>query len=294
MACDIGEALNVVGSHAVFKDSMMQIRHTGWLVLTAAFAALPQLGCSGQGEFHVPEFLKTETPGQVARNAFNVYDADTRRRSVEKLSAAPFGGEEAYVKTYRLLIDDPDPTVRAAAAKALGMHGDTTDALTLSRLLRHDETSYVRWEAAKGLQRIHNPSTTAPLMQAALEDRDPDVRMAAAYALGQYPSVEVFGSLVSALEDRNFGVIKAAERSLELLTGQDLNQDSAAWLAFQKEAGPALFADQQTYTFQPYQDPGGFVDSLKFWDKAEPAKAQKPRGLEPEPVKEADESTSES
>jgi len=221
------------------------------------------------------------TPRQAVLGAFNVYDADVRRRSVNELAAAPFGGEQKYVRTYRLLIDDPDPTVRAACAHALGLHGDVEDAERL--IIRLDDVGVmVRWEAAKALQKIHNPSAAKPLIVAMRRtDEDADVRKAAAVALGQYAEPRVFDALVGALEDVNHSVVVAARRSLKTLTGYDFGSDGAMWLAWAALPETNLFERQETYTWQPYQGPAGIVDKVKFWNKTpEQSLPRVPTGLE--------------
>jgi len=219
-------------------------------------------------------------PSQVAREAFNVYDADLRRRSVALLSSSYFGQEEPYVRMYRLLIDDQDPTVRAACAHALGLHGTTQDAPTLIALLK-DDTGFVRWEAAKALQKIHYPDAAGPLMQVMADDEDPDVRLAAAAALGQYPTRAVFNSLVGALSDHNFGVVQTAEVSLSQLTGQELGTDGGPWLDFAAKHPGDLFAAQKRYTYMPYQKPPSKLKKIKFWDKPQVVHPQAPVGLGP-------------
>jgi len=233
-----------------------------------------------QGPSKVMEKFSPPTPAQEARNVFNVYDPDIRRRALNNLSASPFGGEGPYVRLYRLLIDDPDPTVRAAAVKALGLHGEAKDvALVAIRL--NDEADMVRWEASKALQKIHNPTAIKPLINSLANDSDPDVRMASAGALAQYPTPKVYSSLVSALDDTRHGVVLAAAKSLATLTGTDLGIAGNSWLTFRDKQGANLFANQQVYTWQPYTPPRGFTDKIKFWKKApEPKPAQTPVGLE--------------
>ena len=224
-------------------------------------------------------FIKP-TPSQVAREAFNVYDADKRRRSVALISASSFGHEQPYVRMYRLLIDDQDPTVRASCAHALGLHGTAEDALIIIPLL-HDSTGFVRWEAAKALQKLHNDQAIRPLIETLTEDEDADVRMAAATALGQYPNLAVYNALVGALSYRDFGVVQASADSLALLTGEDLGTDGVAWLDFAADnPGARLFANQQLYTYTPYQKPPGRLQKMKFWEEKDPIRPQIPTGLE--------------
>jgi len=240
-------------------------------------------GCTGSNSggdvfADMVEPFLTPKPSEVARQAFNVYDPDLRRRSIALLSSSHFGHEEPYVRMYRLLIDDLDPTVRAACAHALGLHGTTQDAPTLTALLK-DDTGFVRWEAAKALQKIHHPDAVGPLMQAMANDLDNDVRMAAAAALGQYPTRPVFNALVGALADHNFGVIQTAAHSLSLLTGQELGTDGGPWLDFASANTSTLFAGQRQYTYTPYQAPPGKLSKIKFWEEQEVAQPQQPVGL---------------
>lgn len=225
--------------------------------------------------------ISPETPGQVARSAFNVYDADVRRDSVNKLAATKFGGEPAYLRLYRLLIDDPDPTVRAACCKALGLHGQVQDIeLLLPRV--YDTATPVRWEAAKALQKIHSPSAMEPLGMLLASDEDADVRQAAAIALGQYPTIAVFNQLVGALDDRTYSVVGAAHQSLHTLTGQDYGTSGSDWLIFARKDPKAIFADRLQYTWQPYVKPRTFWDKMQFWKKKPlPPEPQVPRGLTP-------------
>ena len=225
--------------------------------------------------------LSRPTPAQEARNVFNVYDPDIRRRALNNLSASPFGGEDPYVRLYRLLIDDPDPTVRAAAVKALGLHGEVKDVGLIAVRL-NDQANMVRWEAAKALQKIHNPGAIKPLINTMAQDSDPDVRMACAHALAQYATPEVFSSLVSALDDTRYGVVLAAAESLAILTGEDLGIDGSRWLAYRDKHGSNLFANQKVYTWQPYTPPRKVTDKFKFWKKPVPPKApQTPVGMDP-------------
>lgn len=258
----------------------------GWLVCGAVLTCLlvSLTGCGGNASASsdksilaglVPGF-DTPSPGAAARDAFNVYDADKRRRSVVLLSNASWGGEAPYLKTYRLLVDDPDPTVRAAAIAALGRWGDPTDVPALGRLLdeKNESSDLVRWEAAKALQRIHDEKAIAPLAQALITDIDADVRQASAMALGQYPSRRAFDALVGGLDDDDFAVVTASAESLKTLTGQDYADDGERWWQWAKD-NPNIFADKQTYYYPQYHKRPSMIDRVQFWkDTSEPTPKQ--------------------
>lgn len=224
--------------------------------------------------------LRGESPTQMARDALNTYDADRRRDAVVRLSMRDFGGDDPFVRLYRLLLDDPDPTVRAAATMALGEHGHVNDG-PLIALMLEDEAAYVRWEAAKALQKVHHTGAIKALSQAALEDEDDDVRMAAATALAQYADPAVFQTLVAALDDRVYSVTRAANGSLRILTGQSLEPIASQWLAFARQRGTDLFVDRQPFQYQTYVAPSGWVDSLTFWrERSARTASHVPRGLD--------------
>ncbi len=226
------------------------------------------------------EPMMPPTPGQAARDAFNVYDADARRKSVALISASGFSAEEPYLRMYRLLMDDPDPTVRAACLAALGRNGSAEDGPVLVDHLGH-ETNFVRWEAAKALQKVHYPPAARPLIAAMRDDDDLDVRIAAAMALGQYRERPVYDALVGALGDRDFGVREAAAVSLATLTGEDLGVEGGPWLAWGEGKTPdELFVAARDYTWQPYIKPRGMLDKARFWKKYDPPAPRPPAGVE--------------
>ncbi len=216
------------------------------------------------------------SPREVASEAFDV-DPDVRRRSVAQLSAAPFGGEEPYLRLYRLLVTDPDDTVRAACVKALGTHGEAQDTERIVVRLA-DDSSIVRWEAAQALQKIHHPAAVDPLMRTLISDPDADVKQAAAIALGQYPRPAVFNALVQALEDPQFSVAAAARTSLTTLTGQDFGTDINRWLTYAEENSETVFARQTQYTWTPFDKPPTLLQRLQFWKPREKPVPQVPVG----------------
>ncbi len=227
-------------------------------------------------------FPQPPTPKEAVAMMFDRDDADRRREGINWLSAAPFGGEEVYLESYRLFFNDPDPSVRAACAKALGLHGNVDDA-NLLILMLEDDNPQVRWQAANGLRMIHNPAASAPLTAriSDVDEPDSDVRQAAADALGQYAETSVFNALSRALEDRNYAVIAAARRSLVTLTGHDAGLDPRDWAQWaDQQPNGNLFAGQQQYTYAPYQKPRGWTDTIRFWRNREPAEPQPPTGLE--------------
>lgn len=248
------------------------------------FAALAATGCNSPGGnpfAGLSESFFPASPSEVAREAFNVYDPDRRRRAVNTLATAPWGGEAPYLRTYRLLVDDPDPTVRAACLRALARHGDPSDVpAILPYLGQGEQAAFVRWEAANALERLHHPDAIDPLIAAVRDDEDADVRLAAARTLGQYAEERVFETLVGALNDREYSVVRQAARSLRTLTGQDLGDSSSRWLAWFEDNRDRLFAEQQPFYYTRFIRPPGFLDYMQFWREYPTAEPTQPSGLE--------------
>jgi hypothetical protein len=262
----------------------MALRRIGNFVWLAAGLAVmaSAWGCSGTGaQSELPGFLQEllpPSPSKVARDAFNVYDPDTRRRAVNLLSTADWGDEAPYLRTYRLLIDDPDPTVRAACLSALARHGEVEDVTLILPNLQHDDP-LVRWEAAKALQRLHREDAVDPLIRRLVNDESVDVRMAAANALAQYHHRRVFDALIGALNDENYGVVREAQRSLATMTGQELGDRGSAWLSW-AETTNNLFADAQPYHYPQFVRPPGVLDKMQFWKGPPTVEPKAPRGLQ--------------
>jgi hypothetical protein len=254
-------------------------RWAAWFALGSFSLCLCCGGCGPQQSVTINDFLNPNpTPAEAVRLSVDEADADERRRGISLLASSYFGGEPEYVELYRLIATDPDPTVRAACIKALGLHGSVEDVPRLIEALGDADAS-VRWEAAKALQKIHDPQAVRPLIEAMQQDPDSDVRMASAIALGQYPQPGVFTALVGALSDRAFGVVDSARTSLVLLTGQDFGYNGRAWLDWSAPRGGNLFQDQQPYTYKPFEKPRGFFDWIAFWSPRQDTSPRRPKGL---------------
>jgi hypothetical protein len=65
-----------------------------------------------------------------------------------------------------------------------------------------------------------------------MSDEGKDVRIACADALRHYRTLDVARSLVTYLNERDFGVAWQSRQSLRQLTGRDLAYDQSAWLKY--------------------------------------------------------------
>jgi len=250
-------------------------------------------GCEtiGQDLGGLGDAFDPTSPSEAARDMFDQYDADKRRLGTVQISGAPFGGSEVYVKQYRDMVNNErDPIVKATAIRALGKHGQPDDALRIAPHLAH-ETVQVRWDAAKALQRLHNPAVVADLLKTLRNESElADVRMAAAVGLGQYPEDRVFQGLVGVLNARELAINTAAHRSLKLLTGKDFGLEAADWLGWYNQtiiAGDA-FAGRLEYRYPTYQRDETVWEKIAFWSEKtyEPETEQRTYQTETQPAAE--------
>ena len=105
-------------------------------------------------------------------------DPSTRRR------AAAVAGHAGDPTTARSLLADPEPSVRATALSALARLGAAADADVVTALA--DPSPVVRRRGCEVAAALPGPSGgTVELLSACLEDTDPAVVEAAAWALGE-------------------------------------------------------------------------------------------------------------
>jgi HEAT repeats len=214
-----------------------------------------QLACTTGCRTVTGEFaFDADVPEPVEALAWarDKYDPDRRRTALKWLAHAPWASADVYISIYESLVEDPDPTVRAAALLALGRHGRPDHAVLVGLRLELDPSDMVRLQAARTLQRLHHEEAIASLQRAMQGDRDSWVRAEAAKALGQYPKREVLPTLVRALDDEKLEVAAGARRSLVSLTGRDFGYGTEEWQSW-TEAADTPFAEQHLYLYQTFQ-----------------------------------------
>lgn len=222
----------------------------------------------------------------IVNDAQDPFDPDRRARGMLALSTTQAGSDPVYVSLYIENVEDPDPSVRAAALKALGRHGTAEHTPIMTKAMATDRDPGVRQEAARSLQRVHNPEAIEPLLAAIrLPDvakgqweEDAEVRAQAALALAQYREQKVLQALISALYDPRLSVNRNALVSLRILTGQDFGYERLAWANWIKEtANP--FAGATVFEYPAYSRPKSLVEYLPFVTKPPNEPSTTPAGM---------------
>jgi hypothetical protein len=250
-------------------------------VLIVAAAALPLGACSLElkpGAEGILDAFQTTAPRpeDMAVQAMDKYDANNRYIGTRGLATQNYAGEPLYMQLFIDNADDPDPGVRAAAARGLANHGQPEHAPLLVAGLQ-DLNPNVRLEAARGLQRLYSEAAINPLINAIREpelrrtgatpgERDAEVRAQAAQALGQYPTTFVLEALIAALDDSNLAVNRNALESLRTLTGQDFGLDRAAWADWRSRTSEH-FAARRLYTYPVFNRPYEWYEHLPLVPK---------------------------
>jgi len=240
----------------------------GCVVVLAGFVSIATLGgCDtlGSDVGNIFQDIAPPSPRQAAEWALDPHDAENRRRGTTLLANAPWGGSDVYTTMYRdRVANELDPQVLAISIRALARWGVVDDAIPIAAHLEHPSRE-VRWEAARGLQRLHNPAVVAELTRRlADQNEDQGVRLESAIALGQYPQDRVFQALVAALDARELGINLEAQQSLVLLTGEDFGFDRVAWIRWY-DATAEPFANQDTFYFPTFTRRVRLGDRLAFW-----------------------------
>ncbi len=234
-------------------------------ILLATLALLARCDSMSSDFANLSSSFSPPTPAQAAQWALDPYDAENQRRGTVLLANAPWGGSPAYLSMYRLYVEDnADPLVKASALDALARHGEVADAELISKQLQNKNIQ-VKVAAAKALQRIHDPKVTAVLCSRGTdENEDSSVRIEVAIALGQYAADDSFQALCAMIDQRELAVNLAANDSLRLLTDHDFALDRRLWLSWYR-ANKTPFRKELQYLYPTYQREKGFWDHITFW-----------------------------
>lgn len=253
------------------------------LALLPALLTLPACESFEQarGAKSVFALFQPPSPGDAAEMALDKYDADKRYRGTALLANEPFGGEPLYLRLFEDAARDQDSGVRQVGVRALGIHGLPEHVpLIIERL--DDSEWLVRMEAARALQRLHNPDAVVPLIARLRVENENHaaVRAEAAHALGQYRQNRVLQALIASLNDPSLSVNYNTLAALEVLTGQNLGYEPAAWLAWLEGTGDPFRAGR-VYTYPGFQRDKIWYEYIPFMRPPPNEVESVPVGLQP-------------
>lgn len=123
---------------------------------------------------------------------------------------------------------EPDPLVRQAVVGAITEFHTPMSQQVLEAGLS-DENEAVRIACCRALGRRAEAISVAGLANAMRIEKDVDVKLAAAEALGKIKSPESIQALVIALDDRDPAMQYVGVQSLKAITGRDYGPDVQAW-----------------------------------------------------------------
>ncbi len=154
---------------------------------------------------------------------------DTLRELAKKASQAGPAQQETISDDLAALYQrEEDPLIRAEIVHAIG-GCRTESAASVLQLAIADSDPDIRMAACEALGRRQGPETIGILSTVLASDLDIDVRMAAARALGDTGNSAAMAPLGRSLEDRDPALQHQAVLSLRQCSDEDLGNDVNRW-----------------------------------------------------------------
>jgi len=219
-------------------------------------AGAAAVGCSARQWQKHPRLMTEDDVADALGTALEGELPDDRRWAVNRIAETAYLTHDVVVETLgKVALTDESQAVRCAAVQALARSGQPGAVPPLLALLQQTPDRAARrsaatvaldarFEAARallvlartiGLPEEHQPALRQVCIRLVAQDRSRDIRQAATCLLGYLPDGEVLEPLVGALEQRDFGVVYEAERSLMRLTGRTFDHDAQRWREWIKE-----------------------------------------------------------
>lgn len=140
-------------------------------------------------------------------------------------------------KIAKVLADEHNAMIRVEMLRTLARL-NTPEAFDSIKSALFDPDSDVRRMAVVSLAETQNPDAIALLGDVLIRDRDHDVRLTAATALGRYSSEGAKQALVPALDARDPAMRYAAIESLKKTSSVDYKGDTAKWREYANGGNP--------------------------------------------------------
>ena len=204
------------GRMLAILESGGKLANTRWALGTVVLVAGLSLGVASMEGASAPAGEPTVTSGATGVLPEGLRTQEPPDAAPVRTSPARPGqgtDRESAIVALAEALRDPVPSVRQAAAEALGSTKDSVAVRALMEVLRTDESPVVRRAAAWSLGEIGDAQAVSVLSDALTRDRDAEVRKNAASALGSIDSPRGTAALTQALErDTEVSVrIQAAE-----------------------------------------------------------------------------------
>ncbi len=154
--------------------------------------------------------LKIPASIPIFRRLLDDHVPAMRRQSVEQLVVLKF--ESILPRLREMMKQDPDETVRASCAKAIGDFGDEGSVHLLEDAL--EDHALVRQQAVISLGRL-GQSSAGPILLSLMRDQMPGIRYHAVRAIAQLKLEGVEEQIAALLDDSDEMVRRGAEQSLK-------------------------------------------------------------------------------
>jgi HEAT repeat protein len=199
----------------------------GYLLLLGAWSVL---GCSSGPVKSVASLWdkKTDDPQVVHYKTPDERIGELRELAKGADRQSPVEQQQTSAQLAEALRVEEDSFLRAEMIRTLSVYPTETAGRMLTAAL-DDEDPDVRLAACQGWSRRGGPEAVQALGRALNSDTNLDVRLAAAEGLGQTGHPSATTPLSTALQDRDPALQLCAVRSLEQVTGEDFGNDVLAW-----------------------------------------------------------------
>lgn len=194
-------------------------------------------------------FSKPKTSKQFLDMALEASTPDERRRGVVGLSHSSDGQTDWAMKVYDTIArTDRDTMVRTTAVGAMWPQANSEQVPTLLKIMQSDTQRFddvkpaggaLRWAAAKVLLGIVNDvryeehqqrrEIVKVLLERLSKDPDRNVKLTIIETLSYFAEQPIPMALADVMQENDFAIQCAAERSLIALTGETHHHDSAEW-----------------------------------------------------------------
>ena len=180
--------------------------------------------------------------GETVANTSGIISPAERIEKLQELAenaprSSPEEKERISTELAGTIRTEEDPMIRAEIIRTLGEYPTGTSQAVLKAAL-DDPEAEVRLAACQAWARRGGPQSVEVLSGALLGDVDTDVRLMAAWGLGQTRDPAAVPALGNALDDNNPAMQYRAVLSLRKITGKSFDNDVSQWQQYVKGEPP--------------------------------------------------------